>query len=184
MIAEAQKCRLVAIIVVLNESPGVQPGNIEAPAQAVGQATSAADKTACGKASAFRLKGEMRSALALGRHDVDDAGDGVWAIERAFRAAGYLNAFHAIGREWGEIKRAAKFVQLNAVNHHQIVIGLTTADVDTCHTSVAARLAHLDAGNSAQNIQHIERSAIFDILAGDHGDGRADFRYQRVSERG
>src|SRR5271157_2230016 len=97
----------------------------------------------------------MRSALALKGHDVDNTGDGVRAIKRAFRTARNLDALDAIGWERSEIKAAAKLVQLHAIDHHQIVIGLPTANVDTGHPSVAAGLAHLDAGDSAQNIQHI-----------------------------
>ena len=102
-----------------------------------------------------------KRALAASGDDVDDAADGVGAVEAAHGPANHLDALDVLGREVGEVELAVGgVVGLDAVDQHQRVVALGAADAHLREVADAAAAADGDAGQAAQGI-----GGVADLLA-------------------
>ena len=114
-------------------------------------------------------------ALARAGDDVDDAADGVGAVEAAHGPADHLDALDVLGRQVGEVELAVgDVVGLDAVDQHQRVVALGTADAHLREVADAAAAADGDARQAAQGVGGIAHLLGAQLLAGHHRDGVAD----------
>ena len=135
----------------------------------------------------------LRGPSPLAGDDVDDAADGVGAVEAAHGPADHLDALDVLGRQVGEIELAVgDVVGLDAVDQHQRVVALGAADAHLGEIADAAAAADGDARQAAQGIDgsaHLlcaqlvarhHRYRIADGVGGSAADGVAGCRRRRA----
>src|ERR1700674_4724633 len=82
----------------------------------------------------------MRRTFASFTDDIDCAGDGIGAVERALRAARHFDVVHTICRHGSEIEIAAEQIYLDTVDHHQVVVRIAAANKNAGRATVPATL--------------------------------------------
>src|SRR6266403_3942286 len=82
--------------------------------------------------TAFQTPCELRRALALFRHDIDHATDGVRPIQTALRTAKHFNPLDVRSEDLAKIEYAilARVVRIDSVDNHLGVIRVATAHED------------------------------------------------------
>ena len=121
-VAEAQDGALVSVVVIRDGPAGIEPREVVSPAQTVGQSAAPGHKAASGEISPFRLEVEMGRALTSRRHNVNHPGNGIRTEQGAFRTPRDLDVVHAVCGQGRKVEVAAELIQLNAINHHQVVV--------------------------------------------------------------
>ena len=169
--------------VVFDYAAGIESREVVGPAQAARQAAPARGEPPRREAAAFNERREVRPSAPLPADHVDDAGESVRAIESALRAACQFHALGGAGGQGGEIEVATELVDLHAVNHHQVVVGVPTANEHTGHAPVPTGLVDLDAGEASQHFIHAASVALLNLLFADDVYRRADLRRQSAPER-
>src|SRR5262249_2979747 len=106
-------------------APGIGDGEVSllAPSR------NARDHVARVERPGLAAQRQAERAAALAGDDVDDAAHGIGAVEAAHGAADDLDALDVLGRQVGEVELAVRqVVGLDAVDQHQRVVALRTAD--------------------------------------------------------
>src|SRR5207245_1053188 len=147
-VAKAQEGALVAVVVIRDHAPRVEPGEVVGPTEAARKAAAAGGEAARGEAAPFRQRREARRTFAASADDVDDARDGVRAVKRALRPAGDFHAVHSVDGERSKVEVAAKLVDLDAVDHDQVVVGVAAANENDRLAAATARMVDCPDGNS------------------------------------
>ena len=137
--------------------------------------------------------GNLRGAVA--GPDLDDAGHGVGAVERALGAADKLHAIGLIQRESAEVEGASGFVDGDAVDDDFVVARFTAADEERGQASALAGSVDDRAGKKTDGVAggggsrgcQLRSAERVDVgaggFAGDWGAGRADdYRFRRGRE--
>src|SRR6185437_15851499 len=115
--------------------------------------------------------------------DINDTSHGVGSVERALRAARNFDVIYAVDAEGGEIKIATELIQLDPVDHDEVVVGVAASNEDAGYTTVPAGLADIDAGDFAQRFVNVLHTLVFDVLFGDDANGGADLRREHSARR-
>ncbi len=182
-VSEANVGTLVAVVVILHDAAGIETREVEGPTESMGEAAASTGKAACRETAALRQEREMRRAFAPLTDDVDHTGDRVGAVQRALRATRDLHVVHAINTQRSKVEVASELIDLDTIDHHQVVVGIASADKNAGGTAVATGLANLDSRKFSQDFVDVLRALVFDVLAGDNAYGRADLGGESSSGR-
>ncbi len=132
------------------------------------------------KTAAFSEEIESgNSSFAAMRKHLNDAGDGVSAVEGAFGAAYDFDFVDVVEREVGEIKRAAGEIDGGAVDEHFGLVGVAAVQENSREPAFRAGAVDRDSRSVQQNIGQRNRLAVINFIAGDDSDGGGGFLRQR-----
>ena len=125
----------------------------------------------------------MRGTFAAPADDVDDARHGVRTVKRALRPACDFHAVHPVDGERREVEVAAELVDLDAVDHDQVIVGVAPADENARRAAAPARLVDFNTGDSAQHVEDALGAPVLDFGLIDDADRGPDLRRERAHER-
>ena len=182
--AQAAGRAILAIAVTL----GAVGRGRDAVAAQIAAGQRARDRPAAARDAALRVEavgiaifGAGARLQPLGRFfgdDVDDAADRLAAPGDRIGAAQHFDALDAGRQQIGEIEAAAGrggIVDAYAVDHDQRLLRLGAAQAHAGEAAQAAVARHGDAGGGGQEVGDRHGLAAIDLVAGDDGDGLADF---------
>ena len=183
-VAQVEEGALVAVTVVGDHPVGIEPGEVVGPTEPAAETAAAGGEAAGGVAPPFGQGGEFRRSLPAAADDIDDARDGVGAVQGALGAAGDLHALDPVGRQGRHVHSPPEIVHRDAVHHHRVVLGFPPADEHAGHAAAAAALVDLDPGDAAQAFIGVLRRPVLQVLSGHQADRGADLGNQRAPEAG
>ena len=93
---------------------------------------------------------------------------GIRPIKRALWAANYFHLLDALSGQWRQIEPAAEIVQFNSVNHHQVVIRISSANEGARNGSATSRLIDFNARQAPHHFHSNLCSAIGNFFRGDN----------------
>ena len=134
-------------------------------------------------AAAFEQALRGRRAAAA-RDDLDDAADGVSAVERALRTAHHLDAFDVSQRHLRQVHAAAEGVGADAIDEHQGEVRFAATGEERRERTRTAALLDRQPGHRAQRLAGGELLARGQGLAADHGGAVRHARQWLVHLRG
>src|SRR5208337_122136 len=131
-----------------------------------------------GKVAALGKNGEGGDAriTAMGE-ELDHAGDGIAAVERALRAADDFDLVNIFGGEAGEIDAAAGRIDGRAVHQHLGEIGIPAVQENGGGASGRAGAVDGDAGRELQQLRQRRGLTFVYDLAGNDIGGRGGLRF-------
>ncbi len=136
-----------------------------------------------GETAAFGKKREVGWTFTSFADDIDDAGDGVRTVQRARGAARNFDAINAIGCNRGKVKVSAELIELNAIDHDEVIVRVSAANEYGCGATSASGLAHFHVRNALQNLNDALCVPVLYLSFGDDADGRAKLRSQCARKR-
>ena len=121
-----------------------------------------------------------RAAAAFIGDDVNDASDGVGAVQRGPGAAQDFDAIdvgheHVFDQAGGVGLRGCGVAEAHPVDQHCGILIAQAADADGGESTGSAELLNAQAGGGAQGFRKKEFVAAFDVVVVDHGEGFGDF---------
>ena len=131
----------------------------------------------------FQQAVDRRVPAHPGSH-LDDAANGVGAEHGALRPPHHLDLVEAERGEMAEIEPAAEAVQLDAVDHHERVIGLAAARERRRHAAGASGRRHRHPRREPQRVGDHRELAILDVAPRHGRDARCRLRLGHFDERG
>src|SRR5260221_637551 len=182
-VSEANVGTLVAVVVILHDAAGIETREVEGPTESMGEAAASTGKAACRETAALRQEREMRRGFAPLTDDVCYTGDPVRAVQRALWATRDPHVVHAIHTQPSKGQVAPEFIDPDTIDHHQVVVGIASADKNAGGTAVATGLANLDSRKFSQDFVDVLRALVFDVLAGGNAYGRTDLGGESSSGR-
>src|SRR5262249_14084777 len=118
-------------------------------------------------------------ALALACEDLDDAADGVRAVQARARTAHDLDPIDLIDWQVLKRRRARRYpADAETVDEHQRLVGLGAAYENRADLAEPAGIGYLDTRKAIEQVLNRTRLQALDIIARDHGD-----RGQRLVDR-
>ncbi len=112
------------------------------------------------------------------RKHLDNAGDGVGAVEGAFSAAHHFNFVDVVEGDVGEVKGAAGEIHGGAVDEHFGLVGVAAVQENSGEAAFGAGAVDGNSWGVQQNIGQRNRLAVINFIAGDDGDGGGGFLRQ------
>src|SRR5260370_16191478 len=115
--------------------------------------------------------------------ELDDAGDGVRAVQRALRAVHHFDFVDVVERGVGKIKEAAGLVDRRSVDEEFGEVGVAAIQKESGESAFPARASDCSAGASTERVGKRDEVALIYFGAGDaiHGRGRpADLQRMRT----
>ena len=134
-----------------------------------------------GEAATFGVDAEFGDArFAAMSEELNDAGDGVGAVDGAFGAANDFHFVDVVESDVGEIDRAAGRIDGRAVDENFGEVGVAAVEEDGGGATFRTGAADSDAGREQQRVSERDGLALLDFFFGDDADGRGGL----VDERG
>ena len=139
-----------------------------------------ADKTAelhaasaRGEAAAFAVDAELGNARSAAvREELNDAGNGVGAVDGAFGAAHDFDLVNVVQREAGKINGSAGRIYGRAIDQDFGEVGIAAVQEYGGGATERSRAADGDTGRKFQKVRQGNGLAIVDGFAGDDVGGR------------
>ncbi len=105
--------------------------------------------------AAFKREARLQRSLAFLCDDIDDTANRLRTVESSAGAAENFDPLDVVRRQVGKVKSADSCaVDFNAVDQHQYMIRLGTANKYGCAGTTRTGLNYIQPGHSAQNLQH------------------------------
>ena len=120
------------------------------------------------EAAAFAVDAELGNArFAAVREELNDAGDGIGAVDGAFGAANDFNFVDIVEREAGEINRATRRIYGRTIDEDFGEIGVAAVKEDGGCAAFWSRAANGDACGEGEGIGKADGLAGVDLIPGD-----------------
>ena len=118
------------------------------------------------------------------REDLDDRPHGIRTPQRRLRAADDFHPFDFTRRDAAEIKRATIGVDADAVDEHEVVVGLSPAGEDRRQGALTAAAFDAEAGHEPEHVGQRRHAKRLDVRSGRDGHGFGDRRSLLGTTRG
>ena len=164
--------RAIEKIVVGALAVGLQVGSGARIVELAEEAAELCAAAAGSEASTFAVDAELRDArLAAVGEELDDARDGVGAVDGAFRAADDFDFVDVVESDAGKIDGSAWRIDGGAIDEDFGEIGVAAVKEDGGGAAFRAGAADGDSGSEEQRVGERDGLTGVDFVLGDDGDG-------------
>ena len=157
--------------------PHVQMIGVEPVAERTGRSADRSGLVEGGEGAGLEAPFQPGRAAPGQGLDVDDAADGVRAVESALGPSQHFHAFQPRGQQIGEVEgsgRRARVADVDAVDNDLGVVGVGPSDEYRSNAAGPSGLHDIEARHGRKDVRRGALLKVIEVLGGDEGDAAGD----------